>query len=95
MTRAKKSSSKTKKLHTKLFIKPQSVKPVESKAVPKLEELQGVERKQFKKAVDALVGYVKKRVAENAKNDLLAGEENEDVWLGVTLKRMWVGSGQI
>merc|ERR1711939_233757 len=30
MTRAKKSSSKTQKLHTKLFIKPQSIKPVEA-----------------------------------------------------------------
>lgn len=88
MTRAKKSSSKTQKLHTKLFIKPQSIKPAEAKALPKLEQLPNADRKQFKKAVDALVGYMKKKVAESEKSDLLAGEDNEDVWLGVTLKRM-------
>jgi hypothetical protein len=55
--------------------------------VPSFESLP-VNKAQCSKAVDALVQYAKRKVEQKQDTDLLAGEENEDVWLGVTLKRM-------
>ena len=87
MTRARKRDSAASKLATKLYIKPKSLKPKEIAPVPSLESLP-VNKAQCSKAVDALVQYAKRKIEQKQDTDLLAGEENEDVWLGVTLKRM-------
>jgi hypothetical protein len=87
MVRAKKSSSKAARITTQLFIKPKSAKAAPAPEPPALETLP-IDKKQCKSAVDALISHAKKSVAEKQNSDLLADEENEAVWLGITLKRM-------
>ena len=87
MTRAKKGTSKSARITSQLFIKPLSVKAGPAAKPPSFDSL-SVDITQCKKAVEALVAFVKRRIADKEQTDLLAGEENEEVWLGVTLKRM-------
>lgn len=94
MVRAKKGSSKAARITTQLFIKPKSAKATPAPEPPAFDALP-VNKKQCKKAVDALIAYAKKRVAEKQDSDLLADEDNEAVWLGVTLKRMCVYFGML
>lgn len=89
MVRAKKRSSNAARITTQLFIKPKSVKAAPAPEPPAFDTLP-VSKKQCKQAVDALVAHAKKRVAEKQNSDLLADEDNEAIWLGVTLKRMYV-----
>lgn len=89
MVRAKKRHSTAARITSKLFIKPVSVKPVAAAQPPSIDKLP-VNQKQCRQAVDALVAHAKKRIAEKANSDLLADEESEAVWLGVTLKQMLV-----
>lgn len=87
MTRKKSGTSKAARISTKLFIKPKSVKALPAPAPPSIDSLP-IDKKQCKRAVDALVAHAQKRVAEKQESDLLAGEDNEAVWLGITVKRM-------
>lgn len=89
MVRAKKSGSKAARITTQLFIKPKSSKAASLPEPPAFESLP-VNKKQCKAAVEALVAHAKKRVAEKQDTDLLADDDNEAIWLGVTLKRMYV-----
>ena len=87
MTRKKSGTSKASRITSKLFIKPKSAKALPAPAPPSIDSLP-VDKKQCKRAVDALVAHANKKIAEKQETDLLAGEDNEDVWLGVTVKRM-------
>ena len=89
MVRAKNSSSKAARITTQLFIKPKSSKAAPLPEPPAFETLP-VNKKQCSAAVEALVAYAKKRVAEKQDTDLLADDDSEAIWLGVTLKRMCV-----
>jgi hypothetical protein len=91
MVRAKKNHSRSAKLTEKLYIKPKSVKALPPAEPPAIESL-NVDKKQCSKAVTALVTFAKKRIAEKAETDLLAGENDEDVWLTVALKQMCTSS---
>lgn len=87
MVRAKKRSSNAARITTQLFIKPKPAKAAPLPEPPAFESLP-VNKSQCKKAVDALVAHAKKRVTEKQTSDLLADEDSEAIWLGVTLKRM-------
>lgn len=89
MTRAKKGASKASRITTKLFIKPKSVKALPAPEPPKFETLP-VDAAQCRKAVHALVAHAKQKVAGNQKSDLLASDDDEMLWLAVTVKRMCV-----
>lgn len=94
MVRAKRGaaakSSSSKKITSKLLVKPKSIKPLAAQAPPKFDTLP-VKREQCSKAIRALVSHAKSKAAEREESDLLAGGDDaagEPVWLGVALKQM-------